>query len=390
MKTIEQVDLANKRTFVRVDFNVPLKDGTVTDSTRISAALPTLQYARDHQARIVLASHLGRPKGKAKAELSLAPVAKKLSEILGQDVQLAADCIGEAVERQVEALQPGQVLLLENLRFHAEEEANDPGFSRGLACLADVYINDAFGTAHRAHASTVGMVPFVKQRAAGFLLQRECAYLGKIVQAPQRPLVAILGGAKVSDKVAVIDNLVGIVDALLIGGAMAYTFLKAQNVAVGASLVEADRLDVAKRLIELARQEGKRLLLPVDHRVSASAKGDAPLQIVGAAIPDGLLGVDIGPQTEKLFAAEVAQAKTVFWNGPMGIFEVPAFSHGTMAMVDALVQSGALTVVGGGDSVAAVTQSGKADKISHISTGGGASLEFLEGRTLPGIAALEA
>ena len=390
MRTIAQLDLATKRTFIRVDFNVPLKDGVVTDATRIEAALPTLRYAREHGARIVLASHLGRPKGKPQPELSLAPVAKKLSELFGQEVPLAPDCVGAEVERRAHALAPGAALLLENLRFHPEEEANDDGFSQQLARLADVYINDAFGTAHRAHASTAGMVRYVTEHGAGCLLQKECAYLGKVLSAPARPLVAILGGAKVSDKIAVIDHLLTRVDALLIGGAMAYTFLHAQGVAVGNSLVEADRLEVARRLLEQARQRGMQLLLPVDHRVSVSPKGDQPSQIVGPSIPDGWLGVDIGPQTECRFAAEVAKAKTVFWNGPMGIFEIAAFSHGTMAMVDALVGSGALTIVGGGDSVAAVMQSGKADKISHISTGGGASLEFLEGRTLPGLAALEA
>ncbi len=389
MRSIDQLDLAKKRVFIRVDFNVPLRDGVVTDATRIEAALPTLRYAREHGARLVLASHLGRPKGKPKPELTLAPVAKKLSELFGQAVTLAPDCVGAEAERLANGLAPGAVLLLENLRFHPEEEANDDGFSQQLARLADVYVNDAFGTAHRAHASTAGMVRYVAAHGAGFLLQKECDYLGKVLQAPERPLVAILGGAKVSDKVAVIDHLLTTVDALLIGGAMAYTFLKAQGVAVGGSLVEADRLDTAARLLEQARGRGMQLLLPVDHRVSGSPKGDQPVQIVGQTIPDGMLGVDIGPETERRFAAEVARAKTVFWNGPMGIFEIPAFSHGTTAMVDALVSSGALTIVGGGDSVAAVMQSGKADKISHISTGGGASLEFLEGRTLPGLAALE-
>jgi phosphoglycerate kinase len=304
-------------------------------------------------------------------------------------VKLTGDCVGLFAESFVSAMRPGDVVLLENLRFHPEEEANDERFSRELAALADVYVNDAFGTAHRAHASTVGMVRFVRERAAGFLLRKECEYLSKIVQQPERPLVAILGGAKVSDKIAVITNLLEKVDALLIGGAMAYTFLKAKDVAVGASRVEVDHLGTARDLMTKAEQLRRRLLLPIDHRVSAAVDGTQPVQTVAQAIPDGLIGADIGPETEGLFRGEVARAKTVFWNGPMGIFEVPAFSHGTMAMVDALVESAATTVVGGGDSGAAVMQSGKADRISHVSTGGGASLELIEGRTLPGIAALE-
>lgn len=390
MKCIDQIDVAGRRVFVRVDFNVPLRDGGVSDATRIDASLPTIRYALERGAKLVLASHLGRPKGKVNPQLSLKPVADLLAQRLGARVTLAPDCIGKEVEQLVAALPRGQVVLLENLRFHPEEEANDAGFSRALAALADVYVNDAFGTAHRAHASTAGMVPMVGVRAGGFLLRKECEYLGKVIQAPQRPLVAILGGAKVSDKIAVIDNLITKVDALLVGGAMAYTFIRAQGGAIGGSRVEADHIDTAKRLIRQAATQGKRLLLPVDHRVSASIDGKAPVQIVDGAIPDGLLGVDIGPKTEKLYADEIAAAKTIFWNGPMGVFEVAPFAHGTMAIAEAMAGSGALTVVGGGDSVAAVMQSGQAERISHISTGGGASLEFLEGRTLPGLQALEA
>jgi phosphoglycerate kinase len=389
MRVITELKLSGKRTFVRVDFNVPLHEGRVADSTRIQASLPTIRYAMEQGARVVLASHLGRPKGKRVPEASLAPVADELSRLIGQDVPLAPDCIGPEVEAMVQALAPGGVLLLENLRFHPGEEKNDPEFAQALARPADVYVNDAFGTAHRAHASTVGMVAHVREKAAGLLMQRECTYLSKILHAPERPLYALLGGAKVSDKLAVLENLLRVVDGLLIGGAMAYTFLRAKGVPVGASRVESELIDTAGRLIAQARTTGKELLLPVDHRASTALDGSAPVQVVSPGIPDGMYGVDIGPQTEQTYAAALQKARTIFWNGPMGIFEVEAFSHGTMAMVDALIASGATTVVGGGDSAAAVMRSGKADQISHVSTGGGATLEFLEGRTLPGLAALE-
>ena len=389
MRVITELKLSGKRTFVRVDFNVPLHEGRVADSTRIQASLPTIRYAMEQGARVVLASHLGRPKGKRVPEASLAPVADELSRLIGQDVPLAPDCIGPEVEAMVQALAPGGVLLLENLRFHPGEEKNDPEFAQALARLADVYVNDAFGTAHRAHASTVGMVAHVREKAAGLLMQRECTYLSKILHAPERPLYALLGGAKVSDKLAVLENLLRVVDGLLIGGAMAYTFLRAKGVPVGASRVESELIDTAGRLIAQARTTGKELLLPVDHRASTALDGSAPVQVVSPGIPDGMYGVDIGPQTEQTYAAALQKARTIFWNGPMGIFEVEAFSHGTMAMVDALIASGATTVVGGGDSAAAVMRSGKAAQISHVSTGGGATLEFLEGRTLPGLAALE-
>lgn len=389
MRVITELQLAHKRTFVRVDFNVPLAQGRVADATRIRAALPTIGYALEQKARVILASHLGRPKGQRLPQASLAPVATELAELLGQPVAFAPDCIGPEVEAMVESLAPGKVLLLENLRFHPGEEKNDPDFARALARLADVYVNDAFGTAHRAHASTVGMVAYVREKAAGLLMQRECEYLGKILHRPDRPLYAVLGGAKVSDKLAVLENLLRVVDGMLVGGAMAYTFLRAQGVDVGSSRVEEDLVDTAARLMEQARSAGKVLLLPIDHRVSASIDGSAPVEVTSPGIPAGRYGVDIGPATERLFAAELKKARTAFWNGPMGIFEVEAFAHGTLSMVDALIDSGAVTVVGGGDSAAAVMRSGKADKISHVSTGGGATLEFLEGRTLPGLAALE-
>ena len=382
--SIRDLDLKGKRVFIRVDFNVPLAAGgqEITSDKRIKASLPTIQYALQQGAGLILASHLGRPKGKPNPEMSLKPVAERLQKLLGRQVKMAPDCIGPEVEAMKPA--PGDVLLLENLRFHPEEEKNDPGFSSKLAALCDLYVNDAFGSAHRAHASTVGMIAFVPMAAAGLLMEQELKYLGMVTTNPARPAVAILGGAKVSDKIEVISNLAKVVDNLLIGGAMAYTFLKSQGQPTGKSLVEDDKLDLAR---ELLANLGAKLVLPVDHVVVSELKEGAPNEVADT-VPDGKMGVDIGPKTIDSFSKVIAGAKTVIWNGPMGVFEKPPFDKGTVAVAKAVAQSGAVSVVGGGDSEKAVKSAGVTDKISHVSTGGGASLEFLAGIQLPGVAAL--
>jgi phosphoglycerate kinase len=390
MRTIRDLDLGGQRVFVRVDFNVPIEHGRITDDTRIRSALPTITYALERGATVILASPLGRPKGKPNPEFSLKPVADHLATVLHRPVAFAPDCIGAAASDVIAANARG-VILLENLRFHKEEEANDPGFAKELAALADIYVNDAFGSAHRAHASTEGIVPYMKDAAAGFLMADEVEYLGKALGSPDRPFVAILGGAKVSDKLEVIENLLGRVDALLIGGAMAYTFLKAQDQPVGKSLVEADLVDTARGLLDRAERSGIALELPVDHVVAPKIEATAPTQTldIGDKTIGDRMGLDIGPKTIAKYAAVITRARTVVWNGPMGVFEMAPFAAGTVGVAKAVAAVPGTTIIGGGDSVAAVTQAGVADQMTHISTGGGASLEFLGGRSLPGVDALK-
>ena len=390
-KTLEDVSLAGKRVLVRVDFNVPLdKERNITDDTRIRAALPTIQYLLKNNAKMVLMSHLGRPKGQGfEQDFSMAPVAKRLGELLGQEVSLATDVIGESATSLVENLEEGGVVLLENLRFHKEEKKNDPDFAKALASFGEVYVNDAFGTAHRAHASTEGVAHHLPA-VAGYLMQKELDILGKAVSNPDHPFVAILGGAKVSDKIGVINNLIEKVDTLIIGGAMAYTFIKAQGYEVGNSLLEEDKIELAKELLQKAKDKGVKLLLPVDNVVAKEFKADAEHKIAHSDnIPVGWEGLDIGPESVELFGEEILKAKLVVWNGPMGVFEMPAFAKGTEAIADYMSRCTGTTIIGGGDSAAAVKKLGYGDKMTHISTGGGASLEFLEGIELPGVAALD-
>jgi phosphoglycerate kinase len=395
--SIRDLDLKDKRVLIRVDFNVPLKDGAITDDTRIRETIPTIEYALRHKAKVILASHLGRPKGKPVESMSLRPVVDRLRALLDhvidddENVAFSPDCVGEIASELAGNLESGQPLLLENLRFHPEEEANDPVFAKQLAALCDIFVNDAFGSAHRAHASTEGITRFVKQSAAGLLMDKELVYLGKAVTDPIKPFVAIIGGAKVSDKIMVIDNLLSKAEAIIIGGGMAYTFLNAQGQSTGKSLVETDKLDIAKAALAKAEQNGVRFLLPIDHVLADKFAPNAKATLFAGTgpFPADLMALDIGPKSIELFSKEIAEANTIIWNGPMGVFEMPAFAKGTNAIAHAVANNhNATTIVGGGDSVAAVQQSGVASKITHISTGGGASLEFLEGKTLPGVAAL--
>jgi phosphoglycerate kinase len=391
--TIDQIELKGKRVLVRVDFNVPLDENlNITDDTRIVESLPTIKKIISEGGKAILMSHLGRPKGGPNPKYSLKPTAKRLSELLGKEVKLAPDCIGDEVKSMVNQMQNGDVLILENVRFHPEEEKNDPEFSKQLAELGDVYINDAFGSAHRAHASTEGVTKFIKICAAGYLMKKELDYLGAAVSNPKRPYTAILGGAKISGKIDVINNLIDKVDTLIIGGGMAFTFFKAQGKEIGKSLLEEEKIELAKEVLEKAKSSGVKFLLPVDVVVASEFNNESPSEVVNVDnIPSDKMGLDIGPETIKLFREEILKAKTVVWNGPMGVFEFDNFAKGTFAIAEALAEAtsrGAITVVGGGDSAAAIAKAGLKDKVSHVSTGGGASLEFLEGKILPGVAAL--
>jgi len=387
--TIKDIELNGKKVFIRVDFNVPLKDGAVDDDTRIRAAIDTLTYAIDKGAALILASHLGRPKGKVVPEMSLKPVAERLSRLLDKPVQMAPDCIGEKVKEMAEALKEGEILLLENLRFHEGETKNDEAFSKELASLADVYVNDAFGSSHRAHSSVCGIASYLSPAVSGFLMEKEIEFLGKSFESPERPFIAVLGGAKVSDKIQVIESLIEKADALLIGGAMAYTLLKAKGAEVGASLVEEDKVDLASQLLKKSESQGAEILLPADHIAAGEISEDAQtVTTEGTDIPNELKGADIGPKTVRLYSEKISQAKTVVWNGPMGVFEIEKFSAGTKAVAEAIASCGGKSIIGGGDSASAVKKMGLADKFSHVSTGGGASLEFLEGKALPGVTSL--
>ena len=387
-KSVEDIDVSGTKVLVRCDFNVPLKDGAITSDKRIVAALPTIKYLLEHGAAVILCSHLGRPKGEFKPEFSLAPVAVRLGELLGKPVIMAKDVVGEDAKAKAAALKPGELLMLENVRFEAGETKNNPDLAKAFASLAEIYVNDAFGSAHRAHASTAGVADYLPA-VCGFLIQKEITVMGKALSDPKRPFVAILGGAKVSDKIGVINNLLDKVDTLIVGGGMAYTFAKAQGYSIGDSLCEDDKVELAREMLEKAKAKGVKLLLPVDNRVGDKFDANCSVKVVGSDnIPDGWMGMDIGPETEKLFCEAIKGAGTVVWNGPMGVFEFDKFAGGTLAVAKAVADSGAVSIIGGGDSAAAVAKLGFGDKMTHISTGGGASLEFLEGLELPGIAAL--